>query len=262
MSAHSSIAWTDASWNCVVGCSKVSAGCLNCYAETLDRRFRYHQEGQPYRPWTHPNAPYNVRVFQERLNDPLRWRKPRMIFVNSRSDFFHEAVPTYFREWMWNVMKKADRHVFQILTKRPENVASMLPPDWGPNGYPNVWLGVSGETIDTIEERRHRLFQVPAAVRFLSAEPWLGTNVRSELCPNGDTVDFYIGLLGAFSWIIVGGESGPHARPMDLETVRMMRDACVSMRVPFFLKQLGGHPDARSHEKAVLDGRTWTEMPL
>lgn len=253
MSAHSSIAWTDASWNCVVGCSKVSAGCQNCYAETLDRRFRYHQEGQPYRPWTHPNAPYNVRVFPERLEAPLRWRKPMMIFVNSRSDMFHEAIPESFRASMWDVMRESRRHTFQILTKRPENIASMLPPDWGPSGYPNVWIGVSGETVALAIRRGTILHDTPAVVRFLSAEPWLET--RRMSVTDMDRV------ATLFDWVIIGGESGPHARPMDLEGASQIVRGCVANRTPIFVKQLGGHPDARSHEKATLDGRTWTEMP-
>ncbi|EQD72266.1 Phage Gp37Gp68, partial [mine drainage metagenome] len=171
----------------------------------------------------------------------------------SRSDLFHEAIPVEFREKMWAVMKQADRHVFQILTKRPENLAAMLPADWG-DGYPNVWLGVSGETFETAWYRGRELHSVRAGVRFLSAEPWLETS-REWDSHN------WLGLTSLFNWIIVGGESGAGCRPMDERTARSLILAAALNEIPVFLKQLGGHPDARSHQKAVLGGRAWTEMP-
>jgi protein gp37 len=264
MSESTEIEWTNtvladgtvvkgATWNAVVGCSQVSEGCRHCYAETLDRRFRQKQEGKPYRAWTHPNAAYNVRVFPDRLELPLRWRRPRRIFVNSRSDMFHEAIPTDFRERMWAVMKQADRHVFQILTKRPENILGMLPSDWG-SGYPNVWLGVSGETYATADVRAAYLDEVPAKVRFLSAEPWLETEVKSPTA-------YEALVLGSYDWVIVGGESGPHCRPMDLDSAEALIEGAHAAGAKVFLKQLGGHPDKRSHEKAVLACRRWEEYP-
>ena len=253
MGAKTGIAWTESTWNPIVGCSQVSEGCRHCYAETLDRRFRMTQEGTPYLPWTHPNAPLNVRCFPDRLKLPLQWREPRMVFVNSRSDLFHETVPREFRAEMWDVMREAKRHVFQVLTKRPENIPHMLPPDWG-DGYPNVWLGVSGETFSWAQQRGDLLENVPSRVSFLSAEPWLeprfvGAHQYAELAER------------FFDWVIVGGESGPKCRPMAMDTARALIRGCEIADVPVFLKQLGGWPDARSHDKAVIDGRTWTEMP-
>ena len=255
MSEHSTIEWTEATWTPVVGCSQVSEGCRNCYAETLDRRFRLAQEGTPYRPWTHPNAAYNVRTFPDRLALPLRWKRPRMVFVNSRSDLFHEAIPAAFREEMWRVMREATRHTFQILTKRPENIAAMLPADWG-DGYPNVWLGVSAEDESAMHHRGETLLLVPARVRFISAEPWL-----ANLCHRDSLNDAARAALSLVDWVILGGESGHGARPMREIEARAVRDACVSAGVPFFFKQWGGAMDKRSHEAAVLDGRRWTQMP-
>jgi protein gp37 len=259
MGSYSSIGWTNATWNPVVGCSAVSEGCRFCYAETLDKRWRETQEGVPYKPWTHPNAGYNVRTFPDRLELPLRWKEPRMVFVNSRSDVFHEAIPAEFRKLMWSVMRDAKRHTFQILTKRPENIAGMLPPDWG-DGYPNVWLGVSGETLDLARERGAYLFRTPAVVHFLSAEPWLEQIVLSEKHPR-ETLNYYVASIALYDWVILGGESGPHCRPFDLDSARLVRDACAATGTPFFLKQLGGSPNKRSHELAVLDGNRHEEFP-
>ncbi len=246
MSETSAIEWTSSTWNAVVGCSQVSEGCRHCYAEGLDRRFRLKQEGVEYRPWTHPNAGHNVRVFPDRLELPLKWKAPRRIFVNSRSDMFHEQIPPGFRDRMWSVMKEANRHTFQILTKRPENIPFMLPKDWG-NGYPNVWLGVSVESRAQGSRVDLLLDEIPARTHFLSCEPLLG--------PVGwDTTEVP-------DWVIAGGESGPGHRPLELDWLRGIRDYCTQHDVPFFLKQLGGHPDKRANEKAVLDGRLWKEMP-
>ena len=255
MGDSTGIAWTDSTMNFWIGCRKVSAGCTHCYAEKLVR----DRMG---------------KVFAEvRRTRPDYWRKPylwdrraaldgrrRTVFTCSLSDFFIEEADPW-REEAWRVIGETPYLTWQILTKRPERIKDHLPPDWGPGGYPNVWLGVSGEDIPSIEKRRHHLFKTPARVRFLSAEPWLQGNPLSELHPHGDNADFYVALLGAFDWVILGGESGPGCRPFDLESARLVRDACRSMSVPFYLKQLGGHPDKRDHEKAVLDGRTWTEVP-
>lgn len=246
-----------ATWNPVVGCSQISTGCRFCYAETLDKRWRQTQEGQAYKPWTHPNANYNVRTFHERLNLPLRWKKPRRIFVNSRSDMFHEAIPPPFREKMWDVMRRANQHIFQILTKRPENILGMLPADWDSRdheGYPNVWLGVSGETLGWAKNRGKILKEVPARIRFLSAEPWLE---KWE----GTHAEDYLSVADLFDWVIIGGESGPGCRPMDIRTASALKNAAVLSDVPVFFKQIGGHPRKRDHEEAILDGKRWTEMP-
>lgn len=252
MSDNSAIAWTDATWNPVRGCSKVSAGCQLCYAETLDRRFRLSQEGQPFAPWTHPNAAYNVRLLPEMLPVPVHWKRPRMVFVNSRSDFFHDAIPAEFRERMWAVMKQATQHTFQILTKRPENIERMLPSDWG-GGYPNVWLGTSVEH-QAHDRRIRELLCIPAALRFLSAEPLLGQLALGRPEQVGSWAD-------DVDWVIIGGESGAGCRPMDPDWARELRDYAVGLGIPFFFKQWGGHPDKRAHDSAVLDGRTWTEIP-
>jgi len=252
MGEHSSIEWTNASWNAVVGCSMVSRGCEHCYAATYDKRFRLAQEHTPYKPWTHPNAKYNVRVFPDRLSLPRRW-KPSMVFVNSRSDMFHEEIPPAFRNEMWQVMKETPQHTYQILTKRPENISTMLPADWG-QGYPNVWLGVSGETIDLAFKRGMYLWQVKAKVHFLSAEPWLESVVPDR------PFDWWFSIQG-YEWVIIGGESGPNARPMNIESAKALKDACMLGEIPVFVKQLGGTRDKRSHDKAVLDGKTWKEFP-
>lgn len=234
MAGPSRIEWTEASWNPVTGCTKASPGCLNCYAERLAKRLQ--AMGQPnyrdgFRVALHPSA----------LNAPLRWRRPQRIFVNSMSDLFHEDVPLAFIRRVFAVMAQADWHVFQVLTKRNERLAELaecLPwPD-------NVWIGASvenGDYVHRIEALRH----VPAATRFISFEPLLGDV--------GD-VD-----LRGIHWAIVGGESGPGARPMEPEWALAIRDQCVEQRVPFFFKQWGGVHKKRTGR--LLDGRLWDEYP-
>src|SRR5215213_8556348 len=215
MADRSAIEWTESTWNPVTGCSKVSPGCAHCYAEAFAERWR----GIPGHPY---EQGFELRLWPERLEQPLRWRRPRMIFVNSMSDLFHEDIPLEFIERVFSVMGEASWHTFQVLTKRHERLAEFAPElEW----HPNVWMGVS------IENRRfvHRadyLRTVPAAVRFISAEPLLGPL---------DGLD-----LDGIDWLIAGGESGPRHRRIDPEWVRDLRDRCAIENVAFFFKQWGG----------------------
>jgi protein gp37 len=231
------IEWTEATWNPVTGCSKVSPGCAHCYAERLSLRF-----GWSRRPWTPDAAEENVVLHPERLEQPLRWRRPRQVFVNSMGDLFHEAVPLEFIAEVFEVMVRAERHTFQILTKRAERAAALaaeLP--WPAN----VWMGVSIENRRWVG-RADLLREVPAAVRFISAEPLLGPLEGLE--------------LAGIDWLIAGGESGPRHRPVRAEWLRELRDRCQAEGVAFFFKQWGG---ARSSSGGrVLDEREWSEMPL
>jgi protein gp37 len=234
MAGRSAIEWTEATWNPVTGCSKVSPGCAHCYAETFAERWR----GIPGHPYEHG---FDLRLRPQRLDVPLRWRAPRVIFVNSMSDLFHEDIPFEFVERVFDTMVRADHHIFQILTKRHERLAQLAPDLPWPE---NVWMGV------TIENRRfvHRadfLREVPAAVRFISAEPLLGPLEGLEL----DGID----------WLIAGGESGYRHRPVNAEWIRELRDRCAAEDVAFFFKQWGGRsPKAGGR---LLDDRTWDQMP-
>lgn len=210
----SSIEWTETTWNPVTGCTKISPGCAHCYAETFAERWRgiaghHYEQG------------FDMRLWPERLEQPLRWRAPRRIFVNSMSDLFHPAVPDEYIEQVFDVMVRADRHVFQVLTKREDRLADLAPHLPWPR---NVWVGV------TIENRRFvhradRLREVPAAVRFVSAEPLL-TEI-SKLDVTG------------IDWVIAGGESGPGARRLELTWVLELSERCTSAGTAFFMKQLG-----------------------
>lgn len=235
-SARSAIEWTQATWNPVTGCSKVSPGCAHCYAETLSKRFRWTT-----RPWTPANAEANVTLHPDRLDQPLRWRQPRVIFVNSMSDLFHESVPLDFIRDVFDVMADARQHVFQILTKRHERMAQLAPQIEWPE---NVWMGVSIENRRWVE-RADYLRRVPSAVRFISAEPLLGPL---------DDLD-----LDGINWLIVGGESGPRHRPIREEWVVDLRDRCRAAGVPFFFKQWGGRTAKAGGRR--LEGREWSQMP-
>lgn len=223
------IEWTDRTWNPATGCTKVSPGCKNCYAETLTKRFRN----------TFPNG-FRFTLHPERLYEPLKWRRPSLVFVNSMSDLFHEDMPDEFLLAVFEVMVSCPQHTFQVLTKRAERLlelASELPwPD-------NVWMGVSVEN-QKFAWRVDALRQSPAKVKFLSCEPLLGP--------------LQLDLRG-IDWVITGGESGPRHRPVDVDWVRSIRDQCLEANVAFFHKQWGGaQPKSRGRE---LDGRTWDEMP-
>jgi protein gp37 len=234
MSEHTGIEWTDATWNPVTGCTKVSPGCKHCYAERLAARLQ--AMGNPrYR-----NG-FRVTLHPDQVGLPLRWRQPRRIFVNSMSDLFHEAVPEAFIQEVFEVMKRASWHIFQVLTKRAERLAGLAPRLPWPE---NIWQGVSVETARYVARVSH-LQRVPAPVRFLSVEPLLGPIATLP--------------LEGIHWVIVGGESGPGYRPPDPAWVRQIRDQCRAAGVPFFFKQWGG-PTPKSGGRR-LDGRTWDEMP-
>ena len=234
MGDKSAIEWTDATWNPITGCTKVSPGCKFCYAERLAARLQ--AMGNPrYR-----NG-FAVTLHPDQLTLPLRWSQPRRIFVNSMSDLYHEDVPDQFIQDVFDTMVRAQWHTFQVLTKRAERLAKLAPRLPWP---PNVWQGVSIEN-DSYTWRIDHLRKVPAAVRFLSIEPLLGP------VPNLP--------LEGIHWVIVGGESGPQYRPIDAAWVRDIRRQCKASRVPFFFKQWGG-PTAKSRGR-LLDGRTWDEAP-
>ena len=237
MAENSGIAWTTHTWNPWQGCTKVSPGCANCYM--FRDKTRYGQ-----------NPEVVVRSKPPTFHKPLSWKDPAFVFTCSWSDWFHEAADGW-RDEAWAIIKATPHLTYQILTKRPERILAHLP--WGAYGdpWPNVWLGVSVEN-QRWRERMDVLATIPAALRFVSAEPLLGplTLDRSPFP-----------ALRSFGWVIAGGESGADARECNPEWLRTLRDECAAAGVPFFLKQLGGHPDARAHEKAVLDGHTFTQIP-
>ena len=234
MAEHSNIEWTEATWNPVTGCSKVSTGCKHCYAERLARRL------QAMGAVRYRNG-FTVTLHPAVLDLPKRWRQPRMIFVNSMSDLFHESVPLEFIQRVFATMHDCPQHTFQILTKRSARLRDLAQHlDWAPN----IWMGVSVENRRVIH-RIHDLQAVPAHVRFLSCEPLLG--------PLDDLP------LDGIHWVIVGGESGPGARPMQAAWVRAIRDRCRRADVPFFFKQWGGARKDRTGRD--LDGRAYDEMP-
>ena len=234
MASNSSIEWTEATWNPVTGCTKISTGCKHCYAERMARRLqamgniRYHDG-------------FRMTLHEDLLAVPRRWRSPRTIFVNSMSDLFHKNVPVGFIQRVFRVMNECPQHTFQILTKRGgrlKSLANLL------NWTPNIWIGVSVEN-DQMYHRIYDLHTVPAAVRFLSCEPLLGP---IEHLP-----------LAGIQWVIVGGESGPGARPMAVEWVRSIKAQCQRTNTAFFFKQWGGVQKHRTGRK--LDGQTWDEIP-
>jgi protein gp37 len=234
MGDKSAIEWTDATWNPVTGCTKISPGCKNCYAERLAMRLR--KMGN--RRYTNG---FRITLHPDQLDLPLRWNKAKMIFVNSMSDLFHEAVPEEYIKKMFAVMEKADWHTFQILTKRAERLAKLAPHLPWPG---HIWQGVSVEN-QTYTKRIGFLRKVPAAVRFLSVEPLLGPIVNLP--------------LEGIHWVIVGGESGPHHRLIKPEWVQEIRKQCVASGIPFFFKQWGGRTPKSGGR--TLDGRTWNQMP-
>ncbi len=239
MSANSTIEWTDATWNPMRGCTKISPGCTHCYAETFAERFR-GVEGNAY------FQGFDPRMAPEMLAEPFRWASSKKVFVNSMSDFFHEDFALEYLQRVADVMRHADWHVYQILTKRADRLHDLL------NGamldsarLPHIWWGVS------VENRRHGLPRIdhlratPAAVKFLSVEPLLE--------------DLGVLDLSGIDWVIVGGESGHRARPMEVDWVRSLRDQCRAAGVPFFFKQWGG--TRKSKTGRLLDGQTYDEMP-
>jgi len=233
MADHSGIEWTEATWNPTVGCTKVSLGCDRCYAEKITKRF----------PKTFPNG-FDLTLRPDLIDLPRHWRRPRVVFVNSMSDLFHADVPEAFIRQVFSVMAECPQHTFQVLTKRAERLARLAPRlRWSPN----VWMGVSVESSAFLW-RVDYLRKVPAAVRFVSAEPLLGSL-------NGINLD-------GIQWLIAGGESQAGARPAKQQWFRELRAACQAARTRFFLKQLGGHPSKRGGDEAILDGRRWLELPV
>ena len=249
MGAITTIEWTDTTWNPVTGCTKVSPGCKHCYAERLAGRFK-HQ---------YPNGFGEVQLHHDRLNIPRNWRQPRKIFVCSMSDLFHNDVPDSFLERVFYIMAKgAGHHIYQVLTKRPERMKDFVRWwIWNHNRgqrIRNVWFGTSVED----QKRKDRIYHLratPAVVRFLSCEPLLEDLGDLEL------VDPYCDPAYKLHWIIAGGESGPKARPLELDWLRSIRDQCQEVKVPFFLKQLGGARNKLGGDKAVLDGQLWRQFP-
>ncbi|WP_374713791.1 DUF5131 family protein [Symbiobacterium terraclitae] len=354
MADRTSIEWTDATWNPIRGCSRVSEGCRNCYAER--QAIRFAGAGQPYeglvRSTDHgPRWTGQVRLAEELLEAPLRWRKPRRVFVNSMSDLFHEALPFSVIAAIYGVMALTPRHTYQVLTKRPQRAVEFfhwldraaevaevtfpedsinwrrwhilraaairflgtgplpgIPADDPPWPLPNVWIGVSVENQAAADERIPYLLQTPAAVRFVSCEPLLGPVDLTAVRPDAYTVLDVLNGCGVttrpaamgqsvpnvwterLDWVVVGGETGPGARPMHPDWVRSIRDACVAAGVPFFFKQwgeycypsqmssdtwqqvdmainLGHHSDSpigvgKRLAGALLDGREWREWPV
>lgn len=310
----SKIEWTDATWNPTRGCTKVSPGCKNCYAETFAERWR----GIPGHPY---EQGFDLRLVPEKLAEPLKWKRPRRVFVNSMSDLFQDGVPNRYVAAVFGVMAATPQHTYQVLTKRsrrmrewfewvsrqvpvgiedlrlhPVAVCSGCAQQIQPNMFDvsrlgefeswrwplsNVWLGVSCENQKATDERIPDLLATPAAVRFISAEPLLGPidlNERELICETwrrGATIGTYL------DWVIVGGESGPRARPMQPDWARSLRDQCVAASVAFFFKQWGNHaPNWYTNEDGskiegsewverrpkklagrILDGRTWDEFP-
>lgn len=250
MPGPSRIEWTDATWNPVTGCTKVSRGCDHCYAAELARgrlKERYRARLPVLGTAEAEADPFAVRLWPERISQPLGWRKPRRIFVNSMSDLFHADIPPEFIRQIFNVMVAADRHQFQVLTKRPGRAAAFMERNrdlWeGEVLLPHIWIGTSVEDNDE-NYRIRQLREVPAAIRFVSFEPLLGP-VQPDLT--------------GISWVIVGGESGPNYRPLDLDWARTIRDACHQQGLAFFFKQVGGRtPKAGGR---ILDERTWDEYP-
>jgi protein gp37 len=234
MGEHSAIEWTESTWNPVTGCTKISPGCAHCYAERMTRRLK--AMGQP----NYRNG-FRVTIHPHTIDLPLSWRKPQMIFVNSMSDLFHDDVPAGFIHDVFRTMRKADWHTFQVLTKRAERLAELAP---DLNWAPNVWMGVTAENADCVH-RIDLLRRVRASVRFLSLEPLLGPLPSLDL----DGID----------WVVVGGESGPGARPMDRSWVTDIRERCLEAGVRFFFKQWGGV--RKKQAGRLLDGRTWDDIP-
>lgn len=234
MAEHTTIEWTDSTWNPVRGCTKISPGCKHCYAERFAERFR-GVKGHPF------EQGFDLRLVPEKLGEPLRWKTPQRIFVNSMSDLFHDKVPLPYIKDVFDVMNLADWHQYQVLTKRAERLEELSPElPWAPH----VWMGVSVENKDYLWRIDH-LRRTKAHIKFLSIEPLIGPLGKID--------------LRGIDWVIVGGESGPRARAMDAAWVRDVRDQCVRVGVSFFFKQWGG-VQKKLHGRE-LEGRTWDEMP-
>jgi protein gp37 len=232
--AKSSIEWTESTWNPLTGCTKVSDGCKHCYAERMARRLKAMGQAN------YANG-FKLTLHPHSLEKPLLWKSPQMIFVNSMSDLFHWEVPVPFILQVFDVMRRTDWHTFQVLTKRAKRIPQLdAQIDWPAN----VWMGVSVEN-ESVKQRIDYLRETHAKTKFLSLEPLLGPLPHLN--------------LAGIDWVIVGGESGPKARPMDESWVRDIRDQCLEANVPFFFKQWGGVQKKRNGR--ILDGQTWDELP-
>jgi protein gp37 len=286
MGTKTGIAWTDYTWNPLAICKQISPGCANCYAKTLhDRRHKAYLAGKKVPP-QYAKPFEELQLFHDRLELPLHWREPRRIFVNSMSDLFHQDVPAWFIDEVFNTMWHAHWHIFQVLTKRPERMRDYMKDRWFlANQTPdNVWLGTSTENQHFLEERVPILLDTPAAVRFLSVEPLLGEidlasvlrcgecrghggasvveadefgarKMRWQVCAVCGGSGYRSGLL---HWVIVGGESGPGYRPMKADWARRLRDDCLWLGIPFFYKQGSG---IRPGMDPVLDDIEYHQFP-
>lgn len=238
MADNSQIEWTDATWNPVSGCTKVSLGCDHCYAERFSERFR-GVKGHPF------ENGFDLTLKPSRLDQPRSWKKPRMIFVNSMSDLFHKSIPSDYIDQVFEVMEDADQHIYQVLTKRSSLLRNYVNNRYRSSEAPaHIWIGVSVEAPSVLVRLKH-LDQTAAPVKFVSFEPLLERIGKVD--------------LSSIDWAIVGGESGPGARLIKPEWVREIRDQCVLQDVAFFFKQWGGHtPKAKGNN---IDGRQWLEFP-
>lgn len=235
MAEHSGIEWTESTWNPLTGCTKISPGCKYCYAERMAKRLQ--AMNQP----NYVNG-FKLTMHEHVLEKPLEWKTPQVIFVNSMSDLFHKDVPLEFIQRVFDTMKRAHWHQFQVLTKRSERLAELSPYlEW----TDNIWMGVSVEN-EKYTFRIDDLRKTGAKIKFLSVEPLIGPISKMN--------------LKGINWVIVGGESGPGARPLEREWVVNIRDQCLKAKVPFFFKQWGGVQKKKTGR--LLDGRTWDQMPV
>lgn len=236
MSIKSKIEWTNATWNPIRGCTKVSEGCKNCYAEAFAERFR----GVPGHPY---EQGFDLKLITKKIEEPLKWRQPKKIFVCSMSDLFHEEVPIEYIRKIFYTMNNAKWHIFQILTKRIERLSAIYKQF---NWTTNIWIGTTIE-LQKYSYRSYILSKVPTSIRFLSFEPLLGP-IQNVFLSNID-------------WIIVGGESGLNARPMEISWALTIKNMCKKNNIPFFLKQLGGRNGKRGGMEALLEGQLWHQYP-
>lgn len=295
MTGKTKIEWTEATWNPIRGCSRISPGCINCYAEKI--AYRFSGPGLPYNGLIAKSGQWNGRVIEidEKMLEPLSWKKPRTVFVNSMSDLFHENNPDETIDTIFWVMAQRPQHTFQILTKRADRMHSYLTKtnrleelgvDVSQFPLPNVWMGVSVENQEWADKRIPLLLKTPAAVRWISAEPLLG-DIDLKWCSwcgafgNHDCYESDETTPG-IDWVVVGGESGPNARPMQADWARHLRDQCIEAGTAFFFKQWGEYAPNwytnKSGEKVpnsewmdrmgkksagrTLDGRTWDQYPI
>lgn len=269
--ARTKIEWTDMTWNPVTGCTPISEGCQNCYAKRMAKRLA-GRCGYP------ADDPFKVTLHPERLNEPLKWKTPRRVFVCSMSDLFHEDVPFEYIHVIWDIIKACPQHTFLILTKRPQRMAEVVNRiyglerlGWSKGFWDHVWLGVTAENQQHANERIPILLQIPAAVRFVSVEPMLGPVDLSKWKPFDGECYCQDDPKGckprlskncpetAIDWVICGGETGPGARPMHPDWVRSLKDQCQDAGVPFFLKSL--YIDGKIIKMPELDGRRYNEIP-